>query len=316
MRCSVRSSTGFSLIEILVVVFIIGVLVALTLPAVQYSRAASRNVSCSANLRQLGIACGNYLSANGTFPAGMTAYSHLSMFVALLPYLDSVNLHNSINMSMQLNNNADADLARISNETAFQSTIGILICPEQRDSERNAGSTTYAGNGGFDLQSGRFNGVFSGENPRKIVSPASILDGMSQTALFTEWIVNPIGSQDRLATVFNTKDFLAADEYDSFVEACRSITFETSNFNNVKMAHWARGNNGETIYTHDLSLNENTCLNNHSINYGAFTAGSRHASTANMLACDGSVHSIKKSTSLPVWRSLGSRDGGDIVDGF
>ena len=309
-----NATRGISLIEILIVVFIIGVLVALTLPAVQYSRAASRNISCSANLRQIGIACGNYLSSNGTFPAGTTAHSNMSMFVALLPYLDLVNLHNSINMSMQLYRNAD--LARISNETAFQATIGILICPDQRDTERNAGSTTYAGNGGYDAQSERFNGVFSDDNPRKIVSPASILDGMSQTALFTEWIVNPIGSQDRLATVFNTKDLRAADEYDSFVAACRSITFETSNFNNVKMAHWADGENGETIYTHDLSLNENTCLNYHSINYGAFTAGSRHAGTANMLACDGSVRSIKKSTSPALWRSLGSRDGGDIVDGF
>lgn len=61
---------GFSLVELLVVIAIIGLLVAMLLPAVQRAREASRRSSCQNNLRQLALACHNYLSAHRKFPSG------------------------------------------------------------------------------------------------------------------------------------------------------------------------------------------------------------------------------------------------------
>lgn len=102
-----RSSTGFTMIEILAVVAIIGVLVGMLLPAIQASREGARRMSCSSNLSQIGLAVVGYHHAFDQFPvqlcgtdgsliAGQDNDRRLSIFVALLPFMDNTSLANQI----------------------------------------------------------------------------------------------------------------------------------------------------------------------------------------------------------------------------
>jgi prepilin-type N-terminal cleavage/methylation domain-containing protein/prepilin-type processing-associated H-X9-DG protein len=98
---SQRSPCGFTIVELLVVIAVIGALVSLLLPAMQSAREAARRVQCRNHLKQIGLAVLNFESAQRTLPpphvlseggglvAGPTFYSDLgSMFVLLLPYLE------------------------------------------------------------------------------------------------------------------------------------------------------------------------------------------------------------------------------------
>ncbi|MEJ7595091.1 MAG: DUF1559 domain-containing protein [Planctomycetaceae bacterium] len=81
------SKSGFTIIELLVTMSIIGVLTGLILPAVQMAREAARKTQCRNNLKQLALAAHNFESAHGYLPAGMD-FQHVGPIVYLLPHLE------------------------------------------------------------------------------------------------------------------------------------------------------------------------------------------------------------------------------------
>lgn len=86
-------TSGFTLVEMLVVLFIIGVLIAILLPAIQAAREAARRATCSSRLKQLGIALHTFHSGQRHFPAGLSTPADgseiwHSAHALLLPYME------------------------------------------------------------------------------------------------------------------------------------------------------------------------------------------------------------------------------------
>jgi prepilin-type N-terminal cleavage/methylation domain-containing protein/prepilin-type processing-associated H-X9-DG protein len=181
-----RRRSGFTLVELLVVIAIIGILVGLLLPAVQAAREAARRMSCSNNLKQMGLACMNYQSALKVFPPGRqdpdytvggivqknyTTYpttlpanaktGFWSVHTSILPYMELGNIYNLIDFSKPTSVRMTSGGTPVNaNYQAYANAAATFICPSCPNtgriiSENNyrcnfGGSTPFGGSQGTD----------------------------------------------------------------------------------------------------------------------------------------------------------------------
>jgi prepilin-type N-terminal cleavage/methylation domain-containing protein/prepilin-type processing-associated H-X9-DG protein len=130
---------GYTLIELLVVVGIIGVLLGIVLPAVQQSREAARRMSCSNNLKQLGLALHNYHGAFKTLPINVGAQPEglhpapqrngKGWIVGVLPQLEQQALYESFRTGFQGDFFSGGGIADPRVLLAVQTRVPTLNCP-------------------------------------------------------------------------------------------------------------------------------------------------------------------------------------------
>jgi prepilin-type N-terminal cleavage/methylation domain-containing protein/prepilin-type processing-associated H-X9-DG protein len=117
---------GFTLVEVLVVIAIIGILVAFLLPAIQAARESARRTQCQNNLKQIGDAVQMHHDTRRQFPMGRNRFDQYAVSWAffLLPYMEETALYNSYDSKARVDDDANASTMRTPIET--------YACPSRR----------------------------------------------------------------------------------------------------------------------------------------------------------------------------------------
>jgi len=307
-----------------VVIAIIGILIALLLPAVQAAREAARNLQCKNNVKQIALALHNYHAALGTFPPGAvyngTAYHQGHSWVSmLLPYLEQQAVYDGLDFERLPNQSPNS-------EVLCGLLIPNLVCPSDPD-------------GGL-LDNARLrNAYFPGP-----AGTFSMGQSYSPSAGPIEYAGCTIGPMDPNINCIDTGSpgggrfdqgspgMFAGGRVAYSIDHCRDGTTNT-----LLLGEQLPVYNGHMMYFHShlncsttnvppnyWKIDPRNCPKRYirvpeQVVRGCFRDMSgfngKHPGGVNMALVDGSVRFISETIDYTVWQYLGMRSSGQVIDG-
>ncbi|MFM8571014.1 MAG: DUF1559 domain-containing protein [Pirellula sp.] len=315
---SSKPRKGFTLVELLVVIAIIGILVGLLLPAVQAAREAARRMSCSNNLKQLGLAMQNHHDTQGGLPASdYNAGGDWGTWqVGILPFIEQDNLFRQYQgyKTGRGPGTLVTNYSHVNNRPVTTTIIPTLLCPSDGDPTNFAPNFSNITKHNYVVNAGNTNRM-QGQTPRgtplsgvvfggapfirngkntfnnvngTVIKFNSITDGLSNTLMVSE-LIRGIDNDLRGFTwwgpgavfhAFNQPNSPSPDQF-QFASYCNNLP--------------QRGMPCIQAAEHQAS------------------ARSRHSGGVNAALCDGSVRYISNNIDLATWRAYATSQGSEIV---
>jgi prepilin-type N-terminal cleavage/methylation domain-containing protein/prepilin-type processing-associated H-X9-DG protein len=296
---------AFTLVELLVVIAIIGILIALLLPAVQAAREAARRISCTNNLKQIGLALHNYHAALGSFPCGAEVgflYYQSSgtpvgtkpgWRVFILPYVEQGNIHDQFDFESNICEGVDCELSAMA--------LGLYQCPSDgqqiydphRTNTYRWRTANYIGVSGarrFETCEQRHCGSWANDgvlHPMSGVRVADIRDGTSNTLA--------VGEQVNWLRVWTSGAYTTTPQQ-PWQHVC---VFAAKN------VVWPINTDPEERRYNHAQPDQNCLFND-------IFFSSRHPGGANFCRADGSVGFVNETIDMETFKSLSTRDGGEV----
>ena len=186
-RCSKGNRRGFTLVELLTVIGIIGVLVAMLFPAIQMVRESARRVRCCNKVKQLALGLLNFESSNQSFPDGFSTTDKAHPFRTWLQY--SLPFVEQSALFEQANVDYEQSSSPFQNHVGMQTVVKTFQCssdprsgqPHFTHGNRLVSTTSYLGVNGENWESK--DGVMFHNSRIKL---SDISDGLSNTLLIGE----------------------------------------------------------------------------------------------------------------------------------
>jgi prepilin-type processing-associated H-X9-DG protein len=293
-------------VELLVVIALIGILIALLLPAVQAARESSRRTLCTNNLKQLGLAIQNYHAQEGSFPAGCNLHDRnflpsISWRVTILPMLEHGLLYDEIETK------PDGGAA---NWNADYQQLLPLVCPSapplplspyfRKESHYFGVSGAVRGQPRWNLGdkvAGDIydNGIFFPESHTCI---AEITDGTSNTLAIGERLYILLGWMTG-AWKIGANPIREIHGY-----ATKNVLFPINADVNI-YGRWV----GEPNLPNGARLCADGAQAKHCMLLNQLPFGSEHPGGAQFCFADGSVHFLKETIDMTIYLDLATKDG-------
>lgn len=322
-----RNGSGFTLVELLVVIAIIGILVSLLLPAVQAAREAARRSQCMNNLKQMGLACQNYMSTNSRLPAGyggrlrkadgtmdaVRNFNKHSIFTDLLLYLEGQNLFDQI--EFEYTSTPYGDPVR-------NTVVPAYICPSYGYPPtfnaaptgfeyQNGALVTYSGVAGADTEDLQTDDLLDTEG-FGFIRP----NGALTMEKFAPRPSNPdkyvlVGEERRLSEITDgTSNSLLIGEFVDRACSSPGVCDDPPGF----VRPWYLGGFRSAPYhMKSVVVPPNSQLGKADADFIERPFGSNHPGVTQFAFVDGSVQTLPNGVDLQIYLALATSSGGEVI---